>query len=130
MAGNGDVTPSSRELLFIQLTSMLQFAAMQNMGKLVNPVTNEVERDLEQAKVSIDTLEMLKEKTKGNLTSMEEDFLNKILFEVHMNYVDEKKGEGTGPAEAEASESGEEEQPEGAEKKKKKKPRTKPKQSD
>jgi hypothetical protein len=77
------------ELLFIQLVAMLQAAAMQNMGKILNPINNEMERDLKQARVSIDMLEMIKQKTTGNLKQSEDDFLDKILFELHMNYVDE-----------------------------------------
>ena len=74
---------------FIQLAAMFQMAALQQMGKLVNPVSGEVEKDLQQAKNSIDLIEMLAEKTKGNLTPDEAEFLDKILFELRMNYVDE-----------------------------------------
>ena len=80
---------SKEEVLFLSLVSMFQVAAMQQMGKLVNPITNKVERDLEQARASIDVLEMLQAKTKGNLTQAERDFLDKVLFELHMNFVDE-----------------------------------------
>jgi hypothetical protein len=86
---NGERSMSKEEILFLSLVSMFQAAAMQQMGKLVNPITNEVERDLEQARASIDILEMLQAKTKGNLTQMETDFLDKVLFELHMNFVDE-----------------------------------------
>jgi len=89
MSEHEGAIPASGELLFIQLASMLHFAAMQSLGKLPNPVTDKIERDLVQAKISIDTLEMLQEKTKGNLSSTEAEFLDKILFELHMNYVDE-----------------------------------------
>ncbi len=74
---------------FLQLIAMFQMASLQQMGKLVNPVTNEAERDLQQAKASIDMLEMIKIRTKGNLSDTEAEFLDKILFELHMNYVDE-----------------------------------------
>ena len=84
-------TPSPDELLFLQLVSMFEVAAMQQLGKLPNPITKEIERDLAQAKVSIDILDLLKNKTKGNLTDKEQDFLDKVLFELHMNYVDEVK---------------------------------------
>jgi hypothetical protein len=62
---------------------------MQQLGKLPNPMTNEVERDLQQAKASIDVLETIKKKTKGNLIEAEAEFLDKVLFELRMNYVDE-----------------------------------------
>lgn len=74
---------------FLQLTAMFQMAALQQMGKLINPVTNEAERNLQQAKTSIDMLEMIKIKTKGNLSDTEAEYLDKILFELHMNYIDE-----------------------------------------
>ncbi|MDH3217393.1 MAG: DUF1844 domain-containing protein [Candidatus Krumholzibacteria bacterium] len=83
--------PSVKELLFLQIISMFQAAAMQQMGKIVDPVSGEVSRELEQAKVSIDILDVIKEKTQGNLTEAEKDFLDKVLFELHMNYVDEVK---------------------------------------
>jgi len=38
---------SSRdEILFLQLVAMFQYAAMQQMGKLPNPVSGKIERDL------------------------------------------------------------------------------------
>jgi len=61
------------------------------MGKLPNPLTNTIERDLEQARISVDILGMIKEKTKGNLNENEAEFLNKVVFESQMNYLDELK---------------------------------------
>ena len=81
----------SGEMLFVQVVSMFQVAAMQHMGKIPNPVTNEIERDLEQAKISIDILGMFQDKTKGNLSQREEKFLKTAVFEAQMNYVDELK---------------------------------------
>jgi hypothetical protein len=77
------------EELFIQLVTMFQVAAMQQMGKILNPVTNKIEIDLEQAKMSIDMISMLKEKTHGNLSKAEEDYMDKVLFELQMDYIDE-----------------------------------------
>jgi hypothetical protein len=96
--------PSSRELLFLQMISMFQVAAMQQLGKIVDPTTGEVTKDLAQAKVSIDILDVLKEKTKGNLSEVEGEFLDKVLFELHMNYVDELKMSDTSGSEREDSE--------------------------
>jgi hypothetical protein len=106
---------------FIQLVALFQLAAMQQLGKLPNPVTNEIERDLQQAKSSIDMLDTIKKKTKGNLIDAEANFLDKVLFELHMNYVDEveradkekgkdadsTKGEGAESAEQPGEEPGE-----------------------
>jgi hypothetical protein len=68
---------------------MFQVATMQQLGKLKNPVTDKIERDLRAAQSSIDVLDMLKHKTKGNLAPEEERFINETLKELKLNYVDE-----------------------------------------
>lgn len=83
------------ELLFMQLVMMFQGMALQNLGKVMNPVTNQIERNLEQAKNMIDILGMLDEKTKGNLNDNEEKLMEHVLFELRMNYVDELKKDET-----------------------------------
>lgn len=80
-----------REAYFIQLIYTFQAAAMQQMGKIVNPITNQVEKNMEQAEHSIDMLAMLETKTSGNLNEREKKILEKTLFELRMNYVDEMK---------------------------------------
>jgi hypothetical protein len=62
---------------------------MQGLGKVMNPVTNTIERNLEQAKQSIDMLEMLRDKTKGNLSPETERMLQQFLSDLRLNYVDE-----------------------------------------
>ena len=79
------------ELLFMQLVMMFQGMALQNLGKVMDPMTNQIERNLEQAKNMIDLLGMLDEKTKGNLNNNEQRLLEHALFELRMNYVDELK---------------------------------------
>ncbi|MYC14906.1 MAG: DUF1844 domain-containing protein [Gemmatimonadetes bacterium] len=83
------------ELLFMQLVMMFQGMALQNLGKVMNPVTNQIERNLEQAKNMIDILGMLDEKTKGNLNDNEQRLMEHVLFELRMNYVDELKKDET-----------------------------------
>ena len=43
--------------------------------------------NLEMAKHNIDLLELLQEKTKGNLTPDEDQLLTHLLFQVRMTYV-------------------------------------------
>ena len=74
---------------FYQLVLMFQTAALQQLGKLINPLSGEVEQNLEQAKFSIDILGMLEEKTKGNLSSEEQRFLESVLSGLRLNYVEE-----------------------------------------
>jgi hypothetical protein len=87
----------SRRDLFLGLVTSFQAAAMQQMGKTMNPFTERIERDMPQAKLSIDMLEMLEERTSGNLSSEEARFLKHVLTELRLNYVaeiaeDAKKG--------------------------------------
>lgn len=77
------------DALLIQLIVSFQSAAMLQMGKIMNPITGKVERDLDAAKQTIDLLAMLQRKTAGNLTDDEERYLNHVLYELRMNYVDE-----------------------------------------
>ena len=75
--------------LFIQLLYIFHASAMQSMGKLKNPVTDKVERDLAQANQSIEMIEMLKEKTKGNISEELSRAVDAFLTELRLNYVDE-----------------------------------------
>ncbi|UCE18423.1 MAG: DUF1844 domain-containing protein [Gemmatimonadota bacterium] len=84
-------TFDKESILFTQLVLSFQASAMQQMGKIKNPFTDAIERNISQAQMSIDMLTMLQNKTKGNLTEEESRFLDHVLFELRMNYVDEIK---------------------------------------
>ncbi|HET7497837.1 MAG TPA: DUF1844 domain-containing protein [Candidatus Eisenbacteria bacterium] len=88
MNDNAESTPSRKDL-FLGLVHSFQAAAMQQMGKIMNPFTEKMERDLKQARLSIDMLEMLQERTSGNLTGEEARFLTHVLTELRLNYVAE-----------------------------------------
>jgi len=87
--------------LFLGLIHSFQAAAMQQMGKVPNPYTGKIERDLPQAKLSIDVLEMLQTRTNGNLVGEEARFLQHVLTELRLNYVaeleEDKKGKAGSP---------------------------------
>ena len=57
--------------LFAHLVITLSSSAMQHLGKLVNPMTQKTEVNLEAAEATIDMLQMLKDKTEGNLDQEE-----------------------------------------------------------
>lgn len=78
------------QMLFIQLISSLHAGALQQMGKVKNPATDGIERNLEQAELTIDMIDMLHQRTKGNLSSDEEKFIATVVSELKLNYVDEK----------------------------------------
>ncbi len=83
-------------ILFMQLVMQNQQIAMMAMGKIKNPVTDTIDRNLEYAKVSIDTLDMLQARTKGNITEYEEKFLTEALKDLKLNYVEEVEKDKSG----------------------------------
>jgi len=83
------MTDANHNILFMQLVIQNQQIAMMAMGKIKNPVTDKIDRNLDHAKIYIDTLDMLFAKTKSNLTEYEEKFLAETLKELKLNYVDE-----------------------------------------
>jgi hypothetical protein len=83
---------------FISLVISLSQAVMMQLGKITNPVSGKVEKDINQAKMSIDMMIMLKEKTKGNLTKEEEVILGDALANLQLNYVEEVKRDASASA--------------------------------
>lgn len=77
--------------LFMYLVGSFEMSAMMAMGKIKNPVTGKTERDLTQAQFSIDIMDMLKEKTHGQLSEYEAKFLENTLGQLKLNYIDEAK---------------------------------------
>ena len=75
--------------LFMQLIYMFHTSAMQGLGKIADP-TGQVNRNLEYVSQTIDLMEMLKVKTKGNISEDIEKMLDGMLSELKLNYVDEK----------------------------------------
>ncbi len=77
--------------MFLQLIYGLQSSGWMMLGKIVNPMTGKPEKNLEAAKSTIDTLEMIKDKTKGNLTDEESRALETVISQLQVNYVEETK---------------------------------------
>lgn len=80
---------TNNEFLFMQLILQYQQLAMMSMGKIKNPATDTIDKNLEMAKFAIDTLDMLVIKTKGNLGEYEDKFINEVVRELKLNYIDE-----------------------------------------
>ena len=86
-----EINLTKHDHVLIGLFSSLQAAAMAQMGKIQNPATGEIERDLVQAQSTIDILDMLKTKCR---TETPEDllrFMDNSVMELQMNFLDEKK---------------------------------------
>ena len=76
------------EVNFIGYITSLAFQAMIFMGEIPNPLTNETDKNLMQSKFLIDTLILIKEKTKANLSSQESDTLSGFIYELQTKFVE------------------------------------------
>lgn len=109
----------THKALFLNLVMMLSSSAMQHLGKIVNPLTNKTEVNLEGARMTIDMLEMIRAKTKGNLDTEEDKMLGDLISSLQMNYVETAQSApqpdadqpGETPAETETSQPPAEETP-------------------
>ncbi|HLB32599.1 MAG: hypothetical protein A3F67_05455 [Verrucomicrobia bacterium RIFCSPHIGHO2_12_FULL_41_10] len=72
---------------FIEFVMMQAQQAALCLGQLPHPSTGETVVNLEAAKMFIDYLELLREKTRGNLSKEEENILNGILSELQLAFV-------------------------------------------
>jgi len=80
--GPGHVPPLNFSSFILSLSS----SVLINLGVIENPVTNKMEREPEIAKQTIELIELLREKTKGNLTEEESRLLDDILRELRLQY--------------------------------------------
>ena len=89
---------------FSAFIAELGMTAVTYLGGYQNPETKEVLVDLEMAKRTIDTIDLLKEKTKGNLTVPESNLLENTLYNLRMTYI-RLANNPPSPPQPEASES-------------------------
>ena len=98
--GNGGADKQSQHPEFVPpiadfkfFVTTLAWQVSIALGHMANPATEKVEEDLTQAKFLIDTLGMLQEKTKNNLTKEEAALLGNLLYELRVAYLAKNKGE-------------------------------------
>ena len=75
------------EITFEKFTASLYMTALMQLG-LAAPQGTKPEVDLIGARQTIDTLSLLQEKTKGNLTPAEDNMLRNCLYELRMAYLE------------------------------------------
>src|SRR5215475_7052515 len=80
---------------FIEFVMMHAQNAALFLGQIPNPKTGEAEINLDLARIFIDQLAMIQEKTRGNLTSEEAKVLSNALSNLQMAYVEASSAAGT-----------------------------------
>ena len=94
----------TEQQLFDQLISSLVHSAWVYLGKIKNPMNDKLEKNVEQASVQIDMLDMLFKRMTGNMSEEEDEYLGHVIRELKMNFVEDKNK----PEEPDSSESVEE----------------------
>ncbi len=74
-------------LEFSSIVILLYFPALIQLGLMEDPASGEKREDLTLAKRNIDLLDLLKDRTKGNLEEEEEKFLAGVLDQLKMAYL-------------------------------------------
>lgn len=78
-----DVPPASFEMLVSTFAS----EALIALGQIPNPVNNEYTISFEHARYTIDMLQVMEDKTKGNLSTQEAAMLESLLHQLRMAFV-------------------------------------------
>ena len=89
---------------FIEFVLMHAQNAALFLGQIPNPKSGEPEVNLDLARMFIDQLAMIQEKTRGNLTNEETKVLSNALSNLQMAYVEIAKEQPKGAAQPEAPE--------------------------
>jgi len=74
-------------LEFSSLVMLLYFPALVQLGLVEDPTTGALRESLDLAKRNIDLLDLLKDRTKGNLETEEQQFLDGVLDQLKLAYL-------------------------------------------
>jgi|SRR5438132_2130426 len=92
----GGVAAKDMEITFERFLASLYMSGMLQLG-LMHEQGAPPQLDLIGARQTIDSLSLLSEKTKGNLSSAEQNFLQHALYELRMAYVEVTNAIAKGP---------------------------------
>jgi hypothetical protein len=79
------------EINFATFVASLNASTLLHLGAIEDPSSGTKNKNLPLAKQTIDILNMLQEKTSGNLSEEEENMLKNILYDLRIMYVKEKQ---------------------------------------
>lgn len=79
------------EVTFTAFIMSLNTSALFHLGEIPDPATGQTVQDLVLVKHTIDTLDLLEKKTKGNLNEDEKNILEKFIYDLKMRYVQAAK---------------------------------------
>jgi hypothetical protein len=84
-------TEDLEKATFLSIVMRMATGAYISLGLAEDPTSGKKSKDLEVSKYLIDSLRVLREKTKGNLDEEEKGYLNNIIQDLELKYVKEKE---------------------------------------
>ncbi len=87
MTENDTNNESRRKPTFAEFVFSLNTQALILLGAFPNPISGKYEKNIPYAQHTIDTIAMLKDKTKNNLDKDEEELIDNILYDLRMRFV-------------------------------------------
>ena len=97
VADRAEPSPAPAPVSFHTLVSYLATTVMFQLGLLAGPSGERIPLDLGNARRTLDLLDILQEKTRGNLTPEEDKLLDDVLYELRLSFLEIQKG---GPPES------------------------------
>lgn len=79
------------KLDFVSILYSYVHTALVYLGEMEDPIQQKVSENLPGAKQMIDILELMQQKTKGNLDARETQFLESVLYDLRMRFVEKSK---------------------------------------
>jgi hypothetical protein len=89
--GHAEELPEPEFRVFV---AGLYTQTLMALGEVANPLTHKTEKNLREAQYLVDTIDMLKQKTQGNLSPEEDSYLVSLLHDLRMRYVTVAKQQG------------------------------------
>jgi len=84
-----DEKPAYPPINFTNFILSLSTSALFHFGDFPDPVSGKTQKNLPAAKQTIDMLDMINDKTKGNLTEQENNLMQGVIYELKLRYVKE-----------------------------------------
>ncbi len=78
---------SGLEANFSTLTLSIGSSAAMALGLVPNPISGKTEKNIDVARFNIDLLRMLRDKTKSNLNTDEQTFLDSVIADLQLKFV-------------------------------------------
>lgn len=102
------MTAGNSSPFLMALLQQQEFIGLLGLGKLADPSTGEPNVDLDKTRYAIAMLEMLEQKTTGNLSDSERQQLRQVLTSLRLNFVEEAQRASSGAATSSTAPEGQE----------------------